>query len=199
MPFETTAPFLPFTRTTDRFDEDEENGSADESDLEFDSYPLAEQTRFDRIKALEQAVSVRPEDANAWLEYSTAHLANKARHTPSSAAVAIAILDKALAVPANTASAPLHLAYLRTAAEIWSGDKLAARWTDVLNHFPIVMNGQLLKRSADVWLEYLGWCEGAGLAVVGHDERRGFAAVSGIYEKVIRDIRATVLAGGGMW
>jgi hypothetical protein len=49
----------------------------------------------------------------------------------------------------------------------------------------------------EIWFEYLGYCEGAGLAVVQHQGKRAFDAVTLIYEGIIRDIRAVALVTQG--
>ena len=166
----------------------------DEFEAAFDFFPIAEQQSLDQIKELERRVSSEPHNVQVWLEYSTAHIAKKARHTASSASVALAVLEKALSI--NTKSAALHLAYIRTAAEIWSSDKIASRWADVLRLFPIVQDGQVCA-SMEIWYEYLGWCEGAGVAVVQHQGKQAFDAVTLIYEGIIRDIRAVALVTKG--
>jgi hypothetical protein len=176
-------------------DEDDQ-ASEDDFELEFSSLPFAERLRQDDVKALEQAVNSDPGDAQSWLRYSTTHV-GKQRHTPSTAAVSLAILDKALAIPGNELSASLHLAYINTAAEIWPGDKILARWAEVTRLFPIVRNGSLVAGSVEVWLAYLGWCEGPGLAVVERNEKRGYDAVVEIYQSVVRDVRAVLLNAAG--
>ena len=175
---------------------DNEDGSDDDFDTQFNSFPLAERQRQDEVKRMEGAVRADPHDTQTWLQYSTAHL-QKQKHSAATAAITLAILDKALAVSGNEASSELQLAYLTTAAEVWPGDQLAARWTATLRVFPMVRAGSIVDGSIEVWLAYLNWCEGSGLGLVERNEVRGYDAVVDVYHGVIREIRAVLLSGAG--
>jgi hypothetical protein len=156
--------------------------SDEEFEVEFSDLPRADADRRARVAAAEGQIRKHPTDVDAWVSYSTQHIAGDldGPFDKASAEVSLAILERG--IKSNPFSIRLHLAYLRVARHVYNPAQIAARWEMVLVTFPLSVTDD----SFSAWIAYLSWCEtdgfGCGVGVVA------------IYSRVIDTWRTELLA-----
>ncbi|KAI5783595.1 NRDE-2, necessary for RNA interference-domain-containing protein [Geopyxis carbonaria] len=127
-----------------RSDEPEDQDLEYASDSQSDGDYIANQEWGDRTHMVEfmRKVETEPRNIDAWLAYVDHHdtiihgagRRKTAAEKTSTAEIKLDILSKALAK--NPANERLLLKYMSVAGEIWSADKVLAKWKEVLHDGP---------------------------------------------------------------
>lgn len=134
--------------------DDPELDYASDSQSEGDYITSSEWGRRKQMVELARKVDAEPENTGAWMAYVNYHdmsvsgmgRRKTAAEKRSTAEVKLDILQKGL--EKNPGDERLLLKYMEVAEEIWSSQKLLARWKSVLTENPTIIN---------LWTKYIGF------------------------------------------
>jgi hypothetical protein len=137
---------------------------------EFDTQQTVDLAR-ERIQDFENRLKSQPGDTNTWIAYSRAHVTGgKGDNHLAHLEISLSVLARALDVTPLADSVPLHLEYLRIAAEIWPSARVEHTWSTILDKVEQNIQGLSMGQGVfDLWLGHLNWSEGAGFGRDGRD------------------------------
>lgn len=117
-----------------------------------------------RQRDLEKILKNRPDDVDAWIAFSKAHLTDDEDCRSAELEVSLAILGRALGSRLLSDSIPLHLEYLRVAAELWPTAQVEEAWKGLFRR------EDSFSSAFELRLGYLNWMQGSGF---GGGDRNG--------------------------
>lgn len=125
----------------------------------------------ERIRKFEARLKNHPDDTACWIAYSRAHIPDETgENHRAQVEISMAILSRALATFAFAESIPLHLEYLRIAADVWSSSRVEEMWSSLLERAEQnVQQSGMGQAIFDLWLGHLTWSEGRGFGRDGRD------------------------------
>ena len=137
---------------------------------EFDTHQIVDPAR-ERVKEFETRLKAHPDDTATWIEYSRTHVTNQeGDHHFAHLEISLSVLARALEVVSFAKSVPLHLEYLRVAAECWPSARVEHAWSSLLDEVERNVRGLDMSQGIfDLWLGHLDWSEGRGFGRDGRD------------------------------
>jgi hypothetical protein len=167
--FQHTAVYLPIVS------EDEKP----EGSTELDSLEPAKSTSQhavdlarERTQTFEAHLAMHPGDTSSWIDYSRAHVFDSDNsHRAAQLDISLSILDRGLRGMSLTESVPLHLEYLRVAAEIWPSARVEHAWSSLFGRIDQAIRGldNMGQAVFELWLGHLDWSQGQGFGHNGRD------------------------------
>lgn len=145
------------------------NTGKDESE-DFDPHQIVDPAR-ERVQEFEIRLKAHPDDTATWIAYSRAHVTNEeGDHHFAHLEISLSILTRAFEVVPFAESVPLHLEYLRVAAECWQSARVEHAWSSLLDKVEQNVRGlDMSLEIFDLWLGHLDWSEGRGFGRDGRD------------------------------
>ena len=137
---------------------------------EFDTHQIVDPAR-ERVQEFETRLKAHPDDTATWIEYSRAHVTNKeGDHHFAHLEISLSVLARAFEVVSFAKSVPLHLEYLRVAAECWPSARVEHAWSSLLDKVEQNVRGLDMSLGIfNLWLGHLDWSEGPGFGRDGRD------------------------------
>jgi hypothetical protein len=137
---------------------------------EFETHQIVDPAR-ERVQEFESRLKAHPDDTATWIEYSRAHVTNEeGDHHFADLEISLSVLARALEVVSFAKSVPLHLEYLRVAAECWPSARVEHAWSSLLDKVEQNVRGLDMSLGIfDLWLGHLDWSEGPGFGRDGRD------------------------------
>jgi hypothetical protein len=148
-----------------------ENREESQDDSEEFDEPESINMVSERVKDFETRLKVHPEDTAVWIAYSRAHVSNEqGGNSLAHLEISLSILARALEIVHFNKSVPLHLEYLRVAAEIWPSSRVEHAWSSLLDRVEQNIQGLSMSQGIfDLWVGHIGWSEGPGFGQDGRD------------------------------
>jgi hypothetical protein len=143
--------------------------SKDESE-ELDTHQVIDPAR-ERVQDFELRLKAHPDDTDTWVAYSRAHVTyEEGNHHLAHLEISLAVLARALEIVPFVKSVPLHLEYLRVAADCWPSARVEHAWSSVLDKVEQNVRGLNMSIGIfDLWLGHLDWSESRGFGRDGRD------------------------------
>ena len=142
-------------------------GTEPSSPSDYDTHDPVDVAR-ERVQVFETHLKSHPEDTAAWIGYSRAHISTEDGALRSAQLdISLSILARALKGVSRTKSIPLHLEYMRVAAEVWPSARMEDAWSSLLEEMEaLITSGAEI---CDLWLGHFRWLEGSGFGRDGRD------------------------------
>ena len=142
-------------------------GTEPSSPSDYDTHDPVDVAR-ERVQVFETHLKSHPEDTAAWIGYSRAHISTEDGPLRSAQLdISLSILARALKGVSRTQSIPLHLEYMRVAAEVWPSARLEDAWSALLEEMEALTTSGA--EMCDLWLGHFRWLEGSGFGRDGRD------------------------------
>jgi hypothetical protein len=144
--------------------------TGEDENEEFDTHQIVDPAR-ERVQEFESRLKSHPDDTATWIEYSRSHVTNEeGDHHFAHLEISLSVLARGLEVVCFAKSVPLHLEYLRVAAECWPSARVEHAWSSLLDNVEQNVRGLDMSLGIfDLWSGHLDWSEGGGFGRDGRD------------------------------